>query len=278
MIVKFECDGFKNLQNVVLPLRPFQAFVGPNNAGKSNLFDALEVLSMLPDHDLSKITQAVRGDPFEIFTRLPNGSYATTMRLAVELVLDNTFTDEFAGDITLTQTRFRYEVEIARDDDRAHNRVVITAEQLVSLSQGDKLPWQSSAAFRKANLRSRGRRSYISADRDGTLVVHSDGATHGRTFPARKGRQHSVLYVLRDAKAFPHVCAIRNELQRWRFSQLRPDAMREPNAVGGPDRMDSAGRYLMASLYRMLQRCAPDPTDKIPPGHIVRSHCRRADR
>src|SRR5215213_6680328 len=72
MITQVEIDGFKNLRGVVLPLRPFQAFAGPNNAGKSNLFDALRLLSLLPNHDLPEILQLVRGDPYEIFTQLPD--------------------------------------------------------------------------------------------------------------------------------------------------------------------------------------------------------------
>ena len=129
MITLIEIDGFKTLQNVILPLRPFQAFAGPNNAGKSNLFDALRLLSMLPDHDLPEILLSVRGDPFEIFTQLPDGSYAHRMKLAVELLLDPHFTDEFEGDVELKRTWLRYEIEIEREEGDNGNRVQVASEQ-----------------------------------------------------------------------------------------------------------------------------------------------------
>ncbi len=116
MITHVEVSGFKNLDGVRLPLRPFQAFAGANNAGKSNFFDALKLLSMLPDHDLPEILQSVRGDPHEIFTQRPDGSYASRMKLAVELLLNGTFQDEFEGPVELKRTWLRYEVEIERED------------------------------------------------------------------------------------------------------------------------------------------------------------------
>ncbi len=255
MIVQFECDGFKNLQNVVLPLRPFQAFAGPNNAGKSNLFDALRLLSMLPDHDLPDILQSIRGDPFEIFTQLPDGSYAKTMRIALELLLNGTFTDEFEGDVTLKRTWLRYEIEIERDESDSGNRVQIAGEQLLLKQSKDKLPWRSSPAFRKAHLRFAHRvADYISINDSDSVTVYKDGAeSRGRPRMMRRGTRQSVLYVIRDAKEFPHVCAVRNELQSWRFIHLDPAAMREPNAADGPDRMESNGRYLAATLNRIIQ-------------------------
>lgn len=136
MIIRFECDGFKSLRDVVLPLRPFQAFVGPNNAGKSNFFDALRLLSLVPDHDLPEALQSVRGEPSRLFTQLPDGKDARTMRLAVELLVEPTYLDELEGKVTLSHTRLRYEIEITRDD-RADaptgNAISITSEQLVAI-------------------------------------------------------------------------------------------------------------------------------------------------
>lgn len=254
MITQVEIDGFKNLQDVSLPLRPFQALAGPNNAGKSNFFDALRLLSMLPDHDLPEILQSVRGDPFEIFTQLPDGSSAKRMKLAVELLLNGSFADEFEGEVNLKRTWLRYEIEIERDESDGGNRVQIAGEQLLVKPKRDKLPWQSSSAFQDAYLRFRLRTvPYISIEGQGKMIVRQDGLERGRPRPMRTGTRQSVLYVIRDAEEFPHICAVRNELQRWRFVHLDPESMREPNAVNGPDRMESNGRYLAASLHRIMQ-------------------------
>ena len=198
MITQVEIDGFKNLRGVILPLRPFQAFAGPNNAGKSNLFDALRLLSLLPNHDLPEILQLIRGDPYEIFTQLPDGSYDRKMKLAVELLLNGSFTDEFEGEVQLKRTWLRYEIEIERDETNTGTRVQVASEQLLVKRNRDKLPWKSSQAFNNAYLRfSRRNADYISIDENNRMIVHQDGAEKGRPRPMRQETRQSVLYVIR---------------------------------------------------------------------------------
>ena len=51
MLTRFEVSGFKNLENVSVDFGPFTCIAGPNSVGKSNLFDAIEFLSLLSDHN-----------------------------------------------------------------------------------------------------------------------------------------------------------------------------------------------------------------------------------
>lgn len=44
MLNKITIKNYKSLENVTLTLRPFNVFIGPNNAGKSNIFDCLAFL------------------------------------------------------------------------------------------------------------------------------------------------------------------------------------------------------------------------------------------
>ena len=55
MITCIELSGFKTFQDFKLELAPFQVIVGANGVGKSNLFDALRLLSRLADTDLRKL-------------------------------------------------------------------------------------------------------------------------------------------------------------------------------------------------------------------------------
>ena len=55
MITRIEIDGFKSFQDFKVDLSPFQVIVRANGVGKSNLFDALHVLSHLADTDLVTI-------------------------------------------------------------------------------------------------------------------------------------------------------------------------------------------------------------------------------
>lgn len=47
MIKTLEIKNYKSLEDVKIDLRPFTVFVGPNNAGKSNILDCLKFLSEL---------------------------------------------------------------------------------------------------------------------------------------------------------------------------------------------------------------------------------------
>src|SRR5438874_4114053 len=88
MITQIEIDGFKTFKDFKVELAPFQVIVGPNGSGKSNLFDALQLLSRLAEMDLRTAFQGLRGDPDELFTKLPNGQRTNRIRIAVEMLVD----------------------------------------------------------------------------------------------------------------------------------------------------------------------------------------------
>jgi len=52
MITRIEIDGFKSFSNFSMDLKPFQVIIGAKGSGKSNLFDALQVLGRTAYMDL----------------------------------------------------------------------------------------------------------------------------------------------------------------------------------------------------------------------------------
>ena len=63
MLTRLEVSGFKNLRDVVVDLGPFTVVAGPNGVGKSNLFDAIHLLSLLVDHPIKDAFRRVRVSP-----------------------------------------------------------------------------------------------------------------------------------------------------------------------------------------------------------------------
>ena len=69
MLTRIEISGFKTFDDFSLDLDPFTVIAGANAAGKSNLFDAIRLLSRLAGGDLRSAFTGLRGEPQELFRR-----------------------------------------------------------------------------------------------------------------------------------------------------------------------------------------------------------------
>lgn len=68
MIQRIQVQGYKSLKAVEVELAPLTVLIGPNAAGKSNLFDAIGLLSRLATaRTLAEAFKEHRGDPIEAF-------------------------------------------------------------------------------------------------------------------------------------------------------------------------------------------------------------------
>jgi AAA15 family ATPase/GTPase len=154
MLTRIEIDGFKTFEDFGLDLGPFVVILGPNASGKSNLFDAIRLLSHLAGTDLRTAVKTLRGEPQELFRKKADGSSVTRMAFAVELLLAPEVRDPWGDTVKISHSRVRYEVEIERrKDDRGIERLVVAKEEAKPiLARADK--WQPkkqelSAQFRQ---------------------------------------------------------------------------------------------------------------------------------
>jgi len=85
MISKLIIDNFKAIEHLELDLRPFQVLVGPNDAGKSTILQALELLgrstSLAVTPPSAEGATGLFEDRFERY--LPHGDIARTLKLEV---------------------------------------------------------------------------------------------------------------------------------------------------------------------------------------------------
>jgi predicted ATPase len=137
MLTRIEIDGFKSFRNFVLNLRPFTVILGPNASGKSNLFDAIQLLSRLvSESSVGSAFDSIkeRGIPGELFSQNADGSFAKKMTLGIEVLLDARHTDVFGSVIKLEQTRVRYDLTIEkRDNESEPGRLFVTQEQVTAI-------------------------------------------------------------------------------------------------------------------------------------------------
>lgn len=254
MLTRLEIEGFKTFENLAIDLTPFTAIVGSNAAGKSNLFDAIQLLSNLAVRDVGEAVKDMRGEPLELFRQTPNGR-AKRIRLAAEVLVDPVVRDPWGSEVKLTHTRMRYEVVLERREIRnGIERIQVAHEAVLPIMRKDDR-WacavKPSKPFRMAYLKYNRSKPWLTTeDRAGspTFDIHQDGK-QGRNRPA-SAAEATVLYSITNAE-FPHLFALREEMRHWRLLQLDPMLLRKPVPVTSSDTLNADGSNLAAVLTQL---------------------------
>jgi predicted ATPase len=268
MLTRIEIDGFKSFADFGLDIPPFLAIVGPNAAGKSNLFDAIQMLRRLADDTTRGAFTAARGEMGELFRRVgAGGKTVSHMRFCVEVCLEPQVVDLFGRSVKVNHTRLRYEVRLTQRPDRnGLPRPYVTHERVIPIKRADDR-WAAqldpSSQFRSARLRyGRSIAKLLDTVRgtDGRPTFQLTTAHGGRKrdIPA-DAAESTVLSSITTAEEFPLLFALRRELESWRFLHLDPGALRQPAHVAQPaDQLEPSGANLALVLRRIEQRTADD--------------------
>lgn len=256
MITKIEIDGFKTFENFEMVFTPFVIIAGSNGSGKSNLFDAIKLLSSLAKNDLKTAFADQRGSFSELFTLYSHDLKAHQMRFAVELFLDASVKDDFNKEADLGHRRLRYElgISITEDPKIGLERLVVDHESLRPIKKKtDK--WAKAFLSNDEWHLERGSQNYkpyINTDIKKNVKViniRQDGIRGGKPTPI-KDLERSVLSGINDT-SFPHAFAVRQEMLNWRQFQLSPIELSRPSLMLGSNFLDNEGRYLAAMLKKI---------------------------
>jgi len=256
MLTRIEIDGFKTFEDFKLDLDPFVVILGPNASGKSNLFDAIRLLSRLAGNDVRSALKESRGDIEELFRTAPGKSPSNQISLAAEVLLHPGVRDPWGATVSLTHTRIRYEVvvEKRRGDSNGVDRLVVARESATPIRSAED-DWlqqrQKNAPSRKVYFRYPRRSPFLStSDETGKAVfeIHQDGQ-QGRQRSAQAA-EATVLSSITTAE-WPHLFALREELRSWRFLQLDPGALRRPSPFDAPEALVADGSNLAGVLARI---------------------------
>lgn len=276
MLTRLEVDGFKNLLGMAIDFGPFTCIAGENGTGKSNVFDAIQFLSLLADRSLIEAAQEVRGihgerlgDPRDLFW---NGySWAEPkMRFAAEMIVPDEVEDDFGRTAKATITFLRYELEVgyaAPSGPERIGRLVLLEESLRHIKLRDaparlRFP-HSTGEFRNVVLH--GKRSgtaFISTtfdDGQPIVSIHQDGGSRGQPKRAAASRAPATVVSTVTSNDDPTILAVRREMQSWRRLALEPSALRTADRYVDDRMMDVNGRHLAAALFRVATREGHDP-------------------
>ncbi|AOS65344.1 AAA family ATPase [Actinoalloteichus hymeniacidonis] len=263
MLTRMEIDGFKSFANFAVDLPPFLVVLGQNASGKSNLFDAVQLLRRLASApSLFDAFADTRGELAELFRRFEGGARAEQMKFAVEVLVEPEVVDPFGERVTVAHTRLRYELTIglASDSDGFRRPRVLREFVRPIPEKDDAWPKRARASreFSSAKIRYNRESVLLSTETDAQgnrfFEIAQEG-DQGRTrqLPAHAA-EATVLSSITSAAEFPLLFALRRELESWRFLQLDPAALRKPSSHEQRGDVLSADGANLAKVLRRIER------------------------
>lgn len=262
MITRIEIDGFKAFRNFSMEFTPLTVIAGANASGKSNLFDALQLLSRLAETDLKTAFNEQRGEAVELFTQYGPEHYANLIRFGAELLVGRQVTDNWGSSAELKYTRLRYELHIQRGkNDRGLDDLFVVHEYLATIKHEDDtwvkkmIPRDYLDLWRpKVPAGRRGKPYIYTEEKSGavTIKLPQDGRQGGKETPANVVAQ-TVLSGINSVD-FPHAFAAKEEMRQWKFLQLSPHELRKPSAYLAKDTITQTGENLAAALHRIKKQ------------------------
>ena len=277
MLTRLRVNGFKNLVDADIRFGPFTCVVGANGVGKSNLFDAIRLLSALADKPFVDAAKCVRdesrrtGEVRALFHQGAGGP-ASRMKFVAEMIVPRAGVDQLGLSVEARTTFLRYTLELGfvpSGPEQLGDRLELLAEELTYVKTAEydaALPFEPGDVWRRSAVVTADRRKrsqYISTEsgRDGASLVymHADGNTHKKT--PRPARQlNRTLLAAATSLESPTASLARLEMQSWRLLQLEPSSLRAPDEFGAEKQLGADGLHLPATLYRLAH--GPTPPDR----------------
>ena len=250
MIKRVKIEGYKSLAEIEVPVKSLTVFFGPNAAGKSNLFDALHLLSGLAGKkSIKDALEDHRGTSIEMPTLPKSGSVedGTPKRVVfeVDVELSRRATDYVEKRISEIREgtakikpprpkwrrnlRYRLVLEI-----RTQRGLVLNVEECVSPLNRSGEPCRKTP--------------YLSL-KGNVIRLRREGKARPTEYETPLDR--TVLSENHTPHHYPHVVALREELERWHFHYFNPYAMRRANPLADVRNIDADGANLAAFLYSL---------------------------
>jgi predicted ATPase len=258
MIKKLKITHYKSLKNVEITLSKLVVIFGANAVGKSNLFDALNLLSRLvTQKNLKDAFAEHRGLPIEA-VHYSNGDMAElqqthTIYFAVDVELSDAVVHEvekrireYRGDINdeiqtqsqITERLLRYEIELQVELNSG--QIGVVTERLTSLSQqGSKTP----------------RQPFLEKV-ENQLCLRREGQSRP-TFH-KTGLDYTIVSTALYPPHYPHITAFREEMSHCHCYYFEPRAlMRAGNSIAQVTHLGSRGEDLAAFYHTLAHQNPP---------------------
>ena len=271
MLTRIHVKGYKSLNDVEVRLPNLAVLFGPNASGKTNFLDCLQLLSKLATSRTLKAAfdPPYRGKPLESFTFGRHGLKGALEqpRLSFSIEVDVHLSDAVAGTVNRRVRELRgpggtdsgetgKSVEAIRERNLRY-RVVVEMDPRTGLL---RVADEYLAALNVHGEPTRRRKPFLSQS-GGRLHVRQEGQAHPTYYEL--GVDHTILSLPHYTPYYPHLVAMRTELENWFFFYFEPrERMRAPTPVKEVRHIGSMGEDL-ASFLNTLKVLEPRQFDGV---------------
>ena len=266
MLKRIHIRGYKSLEDIEVRLSQLVVLFGPNAAGKSNLLDALQLLSKLGTSRTVKeaFDPPYRGKPLESFTIGQNGikGLLEQDRLSFSIEADLNLSDAVVEAVNRQIREMRRPHGEAGSQERSKLPARVRERDLRYRIEVEMLPRSGLLRVTDeylAALNSKGeptgkRKPFL--ERQGERIhLRHEGQSHPTYYD--RYLDHSILSMPHYPPHYPHLAATRRELENWLFFYFEPrERMRAANPVKEVRHIGLMGEELAAFLNTMK---ATDP-------------------
>lgn len=263
MIRKFKVTNYKSLKEIDVTLPNLVVVFGPNAAGKSNLFDALNLFSRLvTKKNLKEAFEGHRGVPLEA-VHYSMGGVASLSSQEYHVI-------SFSADVELSDVVIREVEARVRDlrrgiDDTEpaiSEKNIITHKflrydvelQIASRSGQVRIVNERLAALKRGGDEKL-RTPFIEKS-GGRISLRMEGQAHPTYHDV--GLDYTVASTALYAPHYPHITALREELSRCHFYYFEPrELMRQGNAIADVTSIGPRGEDMAAFYYTLSERNKP---------------------
>ena len=267
MIRRVRIRNYKSLKDVEIALQPLTVIIGPNAAGKSNLFDALGLLSrMVTSPTLSDAFREHRGAPLEAFHYGEHGLEAIQARASLRFDIEVDV--ELAEGVVQTVEERIHEIRKGLPESRGRPgtprhfvtkpllRYALGVEILVN-SGHLRVASERLVALDQDGREDAGRQPFIEPIGN-RLRLRLEG--QARPTEPEIGLDRTLVSTPLYPPHYPHISAFKEELARWRFYYFDPATMRNETPLKHVETLGPYGADL-AAFFNTLKATNPRQFD-----------------